>query len=110
MFLLQATVDGNSDIYMMPAIGGKPKRITTDPTLHMAPSWSADGKWIYFSATPAPSATDKHRSQIWRVPAEGGNATQLLCRGDDVKREGCFAAGFGAEDFDDAAARDAETA
>jgi Tol biopolymer transport system component len=87
MLLIQATVDGNSDIYAMPADGVKPKRLTTDSSVHMTPSWSADGKWIYFSAAPAPTSSDEHRTQIWRMPAEGGTAAQITQDGGFLPQE-----------------------
>jgi Tol biopolymer transport system component len=89
MLLIQASVNGNSDsdVYTIPAIGGNPQRMTTDPNFHMAPSWSADGKWIYFGATPDPASHDEHRSQIWRMPAEGGKATQITHDGGFFPQE-----------------------
>ena len=39
----------------------------------LAPFWSADGRWIYFS-TQRPDA-------IWKVPAEGGTAVRLTKEG-----------------------------
>jgi hypothetical protein len=41
---------------------------------------------------------------------EGGVAAGALCLGDRLERHGGFAGGFGAEDFDDAAAREAADA
>jgi Tol biopolymer transport system component len=85
MLLLQATVEGNSDVYVVPSNGGKPKRLTHDSSLHMAPSWSRDGKWIYFSAVPL--SGESHRPQIWKMPAEGGNAIQLTRDGGFFQQE-----------------------
>jgi hypothetical protein len=87
MLLIQATVHDNSDIYVMPADTGKPQRLTSDSSFHMTPSWSADGKWIYFSATPALTSGDKHRSQIWRIPAGGGPTTQITKDGGFDQQE-----------------------
>jgi hypothetical protein len=36
------------------------------------PSWSRDGRWIYFSHGPA------FDESIWKVPSEGGHATQVV--------------------------------
>nr|MBA3255949.1 PD40 domain-containing protein [Pyrinomonadaceae bacterium] len=39
------------------------------------PSWSRDGRWIYFAST----RTGDH--QVWKVPAEGGEAVQVTKQG-----------------------------
>jgi Tol biopolymer transport system component len=86
-FLLQATINGNSDIYTMPANGGSLKRLTWDPFLHVSPSWSRDGKWIYFASSRSDTVSPGVLSQIWRIPAEGGNAVQLTAHGGFFPRE-----------------------
>jgi Tol biopolymer transport system component/predicted Ser/Thr protein kinase len=67
------------DIYVVSASGGPPGQITTDPSSHdAAPSWSRDGRWIYF-------ASDRSGQwQVWRVPSDGeteGSARQVTQRG-----------------------------
>ena len=55
------------------------RRITTSPVDDVVPSWSKDGLWIYFAS---------HRTgswQVFRAPAEGGEAGQIT-------REGGYAA------------------
>ena len=42
--------EGNIDIYVIRASGGKPIRLTTDSADDEAPSWSRDGKWVYFAS------------------------------------------------------------
>jgi len=51
--------------------GGKPKRMTTNPANDGNPSWSHDGQWIYFDSARTGEA------QIWKIPANGGEAIQL---------------------------------
>jgi Tol biopolymer transport system component len=66
-------------IYVVPAKGGKPKRLINTSGTVRAPSWSQDGRWIYFAS---------HSSgeyQVWKVAAGGGEAIQ-------VTRKGGFAA------------------
>ncbi|MCL4560555.1 MAG: S9 family peptidase, partial [Chloroflexi bacterium] len=48
---LDATVQ---DIYLLPAAGGKPRRITQDGCFHLSPKWSPDGNEILnlFMAAP----------------------------------------------------------
>ena len=42
--------EGNIDIYVIRASGGKPMPLTTDSADDVAPSWSRDGKWVYFTS------------------------------------------------------------
>ncbi|HET9029880.1 MAG TPA: PDZ domain-containing protein [Candidatus Aquilonibacter sp.] len=45
--------DGNPELYVMPAIGGQPQRITfLGSTVADVMGWSADGSEIYFAANP----------------------------------------------------------
>lgn len=45
--------------------GGASRRLTTDPARDMLPSWSRDGRWIYF-------ASDRSGTfQIWKMAADG---------------------------------------
>jgi Tol biopolymer transport system component len=53
------------------ADGGKPRRLTEDPAEEIAPSWSRDGRWIYFESNRSGDA------QIWKVPADGGESRQV---------------------------------
>jgi hypothetical protein len=55
--------------------GGAPQRITSDPTAETRPSWSRDGRWIYFSSDRS------GRPEVYRVPAEGGPAQQVTTTG-----------------------------
>jgi YD repeat-containing protein len=67
--------EGNADIYVVSAEGGQPRRLTSEPSEDVAPSWSRDGKWIYFGSTRSGNM------QIWKVPVEGGQATQVTKQG-----------------------------
>ena len=69
----------HSDIFVINADGGAPHRLTTDPSDNVVPSWSKDGRWIYFTSNRTGGW------QVWKVASEGGQATQ-------VTREGGFAA------------------
>jgi hypothetical protein len=41
------------------------------PSISMRPSWSRDGRWIYFGSDRSGDF------QIWKVPAEGGTAVPV---------------------------------
>ena len=53
-------------------------QLTSGTYNDFAPSWSQNGKWIYFGS----SRKDGH--QIWRLPAEGGPAQQITRNGGSV--------------------------
>jgi Tol biopolymer transport system component len=56
-----------SDLYLLPAAGGTPKRLTFDNTwIFGAPAWTPDGRDIVFSSTRGGLAS------LWRVSASGG--------------------------------------
>lgn len=60
--------DGGNDVYVMPAAGGAPRRVTYDPTGAEMVSWTPDGKSILFRS---------HRNsafglRLFLVPVAGG--------------------------------------
>ena len=67
--------DGHVHVWIIPAEGGTPRRITKPTGDQTVPTWSRDGKWIYFS-----EAREGGRD-IWRAPATGGPAEQLTRTG-----------------------------
>jgi Tol biopolymer transport system component len=68
-------IDGNTDIFVMDAAGGRPKRRTFEASIDGAASWSRDGRWIYFTSSRAGSV------DIWRMPSEGGEAVRMTYHG-----------------------------
>ncbi|MEO8637199.1 MAG: protein kinase [Gemmatimonadales bacterium] len=46
-----SNLDGKQDIYVMPAAGGEPRRVTRDPGDDFSPDFSADGREIAFYST-----------------------------------------------------------
>jgi Tol biopolymer transport system component len=76
-----ARPEGNPDIFVISAGGGRPRRISEDPAEDIAPSWSRDGRWIYFESNRSGSL------QIWKMPADGGEARQVTKDGGSVAYE-----------------------
>jgi Tol biopolymer transport system component len=71
--------DRGSSIHVVSAAGGQPERVDI-PFDSSEPAWSKDGRWFYF--------TGKKRglTQIFKVPIEGGELTQLTTQGGSTPR------------------------
>jgi Tol biopolymer transport system component/DNA-binding winged helix-turn-helix (wHTH) protein len=67
--VFQARLEGNSDLFVVSVAGGAPKRLTKDISDNTSPSYSRDGRWIYFASTRS------GRTEIWKMPAAGGDAS-----------------------------------
>lgn len=73
--------DGTWHVFVIDAAGGPPRRLTTTPSNEHRPSWSRDGRWIYF-------ASDRTgRFEVWRVPAGSGEAVQVTDAGGFTSHE-----------------------
>src|SRR5262245_31602857 len=66
--VFEQIVDGNQDIYAIPAGGGVERRLTDDPALDGLPRYTPDGKSVVFS-----SERGGHY-QLWQVARKGGAA------------------------------------
>jgi dipeptidyl aminopeptidase/acylaminoacyl peptidase len=61
----------NTDVWLVPAAGGTPLRLTGSPKADNQPRWSPDGKTIAFISAR------EERTQIWRISPFGGEAEKL---------------------------------
>ena len=70
-------------MYTVAASGGKIRRITSHAAADSVPSFSRDGKWLYFSSNRSGTF------QIWKIPVSGGDgdAVQLTHNGGYVAFE-----------------------
>ncbi len=63
------TYDGNPDVYVMPASGGAPRRVTYDPAGAQMVAWAPDGKSILFRSSRLMPIRGQ---RLFKVPVEGG--------------------------------------
>lgn len=66
-----STVGENRDVFVASADGSGSRRLTFEPSEEGSPSWSRDGRWIYFRSNRG------GLSQIWKAPAAGGPAVRV---------------------------------
>jgi serine/threonine protein kinase/Tol biopolymer transport system component len=63
--------DGHVDVWTIGASGSGLRQVTHDPADDVVPSWSRDGRLIYFTSNRT------GRFEIWRLPAVGGTEEQV---------------------------------
>ena len=51
------------------------RELTNEPSAEMVPSWSRDGRWIYFASERSGGW------EIWKMPSAGGPAVQVTNQG-----------------------------
>ena len=64
--------EGHYDIWTIDADGGSLLHLTEDPGDEFMPSWSADGRYVYFSSNR------DGEPDIWRVPSAGGPEQRVV--------------------------------
>ncbi|MDQ6706870.1 MAG: protein kinase [Acidobacteriota bacterium] len=76
----QTEIGPHGDLWVIPAQGGKARRLTFDTRPGSAPIWTPDGQWILFSSSRAGSTT------LWRIRPTGGTPEPLTTgAGDDTE-------------------------
>jgi Tol biopolymer transport system component/DNA-binding winged helix-turn-helix (wHTH) protein len=87
---LRVSTGGVTDIYLVPFVGGEPRRLSLDEAWAKRESavghrsrrsivWAADGRDLVFSSGAALSG-----GALWKVPASGGRPERLPVGGDDA--------------------------
>src|SRR5579863_1294327 len=66
--------DGNQDVFVMPAEGGEPKRLTTHPGGDAPAGWTPDSKHVLFVSDREAHADF---TRLYTVPVEGGSPEVL---------------------------------
>lgn len=69
-----ATFEAAGKLWIVDLPGGTPRRLTPESftPVELSPAWSADGRWIAFT-----SFDDEKLGHVWKIPAAGGQMTQL---------------------------------
>jgi Tol biopolymer transport system component/DNA-binding winged helix-turn-helix (wHTH) protein len=70
--------DGSWHVWTMSANGGPARQITTDSGGQVRPSWSQDGRWIYFVWFR------DHDRDVWRTRAPNGPTERVTHSGSSV--------------------------
>lgn len=70
-----ANYDGSNSVYVIPTLGGTPKRLTWHGSGDRTLGWTPDGKKVLF-ASPRESGSQRF-SQLYTVSVEGGMAEKL---------------------------------
>jgi Tol biopolymer transport system component len=71
------TAAEHSEIYVVDVAGGPPRPLPTLPGAdNVAPSWSRDGKWIYFTSDYESGLFD-----LWKVPLPNGSPVRVTNNG-----------------------------
>ena len=71
--------DGRFHVWTIDASGGTPRRLTTEAGDQRFPTWSHDGRWVYYRLD------DGSRCDIWKVPATGGAPARLTQSGNAIR-------------------------
>ena len=66
--------DRDSDLFVVAATGGAPRKLTTNPAPDANPQWSPDGKWIAYAASSDSWAS---KTDLMVMPVEGGAPRNL---------------------------------
>jgi tricorn protease len=75
MIAFTGEYDGNTDVFVVPAIGGVPKRLTYHPAADYAVGWTPDGKNVIFRSNR--SSDSPRYTKLFQVSLSGGLPTAL---------------------------------
>ncbi len=73
--------NGHWDVWTIGVDAGLPRRLTSEPGDENMPSFSRDGRFVYYRSTAAGG------SDIWRVPSVGGPPERVTRAGGDLAYE-----------------------
>jgi Tol biopolymer transport system component len=73
--------DRPDDVYRVEIGSRFVRRLTADSATDIAPSWSRDGRWLYFASNRTGSF------EIWKMPSLGGEPRRLTTGGGSAAHE-----------------------
>lgn len=73
------TSAGNADIYTITPEGSGRRQLTSDPSSEHTPSWSRDGRWVYFSSNRSGAF------EIWKTRLDDPGRLLKLTRGGGLR-------------------------
>jgi len=65
------------DIYVVPAAGGQPQRLSNEATLMSGLAWSPDGSRLVYSTARGSTLLYLPTLHLWQIPKSGGEPQQL---------------------------------
>ena len=68
-------------VFVVNADGGTARSLVQDNFSNNVPSWSSDGKWVYFASNRTGDW------QVWKIPASGGTLVQVTKQGGFASME-----------------------
>ena len=74
MIAFTGEYDGNIDVFVMPATGGVPKRLTYHPGADSAVGWTSDGKYVIFRSNR--ESNNPRYTKLFKVPIERWTANR----------------------------------
>jgi Tol biopolymer transport system component len=74
--------DGRYDVWTIGVDGSSLRQLTRDPANDFMPSWSRDGRFVYFASNRT------GRNEVWRAPASGGTEERVTGEGGCASQEG----------------------
>src|SRR5271166_2903786 len=75
MIAFTGEYDGNTDVFIIPAVGGVPKRLTYHPAADSTVGWTPDGKSVIFRSNRESSSP--RYTKLFKFSIDGGLATPL---------------------------------
>ncbi len=69
-----SVVDGNADVYVVPAAGGEPRRLTYHPGPDLVAGWTPDSRKVLFHSL---RATPRDLERLFTIPVTGGHPEAL---------------------------------
>ena len=67
--------DGNTDVFIIPAHGGEPERLTYHPGSDNVRGWTNDGQFVLFASGRKSAPVPYNR--LWKIHIDGGYPEQL---------------------------------